>query len=156
MHWDKQLCVCLLILQTMTKKNSSMRWGLSTPEVKTLLFSCHGDAFGLRPITSEPVVSCRILWGEQRNTLRVLLMDKSGCLIHTDPLFMINPPLTRLNLYTHTQSLSHSLTQLPDQTEASFLMTLQSSSGRQSHRGRNLQALSQPLTQCRSWRRLHL
>lgn len=160
MHWDKQFCVCLLILQTMTKqkaeKNSSMRLGLSRPEVKTLLFSCHGDAFGLRPITSEPVVSCRILWGEQRNTLRVLLMDKSVCLIHTDPLFMVNPPLTRVNLYTHTQSLSHSLTQLPDQTEASFLTTPRSSSGRQGHRGRNLQALSQPLTQCRSWRRLRL
>ena len=138
MHQDKQLCVCLSShspaamkpwqSRKLKKKVLHEDWVRPEPEVKTLLFSCHDDAFGLRPITLEAVVSCGILWGEQRNTLRVLLMDKSVCLIHTDPLFMVNPPSTGLNLHTRTcthththtraQSLSHSLTQLPHRSGA--------------------------------------
>lgn len=41
------------------------------------------------------------------------------CLIHTHPLFIANPPLTRLNLHTQTHTPSRIL-QRPEQTDTRF------------------------------------
>lgn len=162
MHQDKQLCVCLSShspaamkpwqSRKLKKKRSFMRtgWGLNQ-KWKHFCSAAMTTHLGLRPITLEAVVSCHILWGEQRNTLRVLLMDKSVCLIHTDPLFMVNPPSTGLNLHTRTcththNPFSHSLTQLPHRTRAILLTPPESRSGPRGRRGQNLQARSWPFT----------